>query len=224
MRGESAANLQKQLGYNFRDPSLLERALTHRSASQNHSERLEFLGDAVLGLVIAEQLHQRFDKADEGALSRMRAALVCRDSLLKVARRWHLSAQAMVGGGERTADGRLRSPSIVANMVESLIGAVFTDGGWEAARELVLAAWHKLLEGVEDEGGRDAKTQLQEWTQAHGWGLPEYVIRDAGAGAAARFLAECRVQGVLQGTGAGGRKKDAEQGAAAEALRALKKA
>ncbi|HXH64133.1 MAG TPA: ribonuclease III [Mariprofundaceae bacterium] len=221
MRGDTAAQLERRLGYGFRDPALLARALTHRSAAAAHSERLEFLGDAVLGLVIAEQLHQRFPEADEGTLSRMRATLVCRDSLLKVARRWHLSEQAHVGGGERTADGRLRSPSIVANMAEAVIGAVFTDGGWQAARELVLTAWHDLLASVEDGDGRDAKTRLQEWTQAQGWGLPEYVTRDAGTGVAPRFLAECRIQGVLKGKGAGERKKDAEQGAATEALHAL---
>jgi ribonuclease III len=222
MTDDPAAQFERRLGYRFRDPSLLERALTHRSASQEHSERLEFLGDAVLGLVIAEELHQRFPEADEGALSRMRAALVCRDSLLRVARHWHLAEQAKVGGGEHTAEGRLRSPSIIANMVESLIGAVFTDGGWQAARDLVLAAWHGLLEGVEDGSGRDAKTLLQEWTQAQGWGLPEYVIRDAGVGAAPRFLAECRIQGMPKGRGTGMRKKDAEQGAATEALDTLK--
>ena len=222
MRGDPAAQLEKRLGYRFRDPSLLQRALTHRSASQKHSERLEFLGDAVLGLVIAEQLHQRFAEADEGALSRMRAALVRRESLLEVAHAWQLAELAKVGGGERTADGFLRSPSIIANMVESLIGAVFTDGGWQAARDLVLTAWHELLAGVEDGNARDAKTRLQEWTQAYGRGLPEYEIRDAGVHAAPRFLAECRIQGVLQGQGTGERKKDAEQEAAAEALRVLK--
>jgi ribonuclease III len=222
MTDDPAAPLERRLGYRFRDPSLLERALTHRSASQEHSERLEFLGDAVLGLVIAEQLHQRFPEADEGVLSRMRATLVCRDSLLRVARHWHLAEQAKVGAGERMAEGRLRSPSIIANMVESLIGAVFTDGGWQAARELVLAAWHGLLADVQGSDGRDAKTRLQEWTQAHGWGLPEYVIRDTGVGAAPRFLAECRIQGVPKGRGTGMRKKDAEQGAATEALDTLK--
>jgi ribonuclease-3 len=222
MRDEPATQLERRLGYSFDDPALLARALTHRSASAEHSERLEFLGDAVLGLVIAEQLHQRFADVDEGALSRMRAALVCRDSLLKVARRWKLAELASVGGGERSADGRLRSPSIVANMVEAVIGAVFTDGGWGPARAVVLAAWDEALAEIADGDGRDAKTRLQEWTQAHGWGLPEYVIRDAGVGISPRFLAECHIQGVLQGRGTGARKKDAEQGAAGEALRAVK--
>jgi ribonuclease III len=222
MTDEPAAHLERRLGYSFQDPALLERALTHRSVSPEHSERLEFLGDAVLGLVIAEQLHRGFPEVDEGALSRMRAALVCRDSLLEVARRWQLAELARVGGGERTADGRLRAPSIVANMAEAVIGAVFTDGGWESARTVVLAAWEEALAGVGDGDGRDAKTRLQEWTQAQGWGLPEYVTRDAGVGAAPRFLAECRIQGVLHGQGKGGRKKDAEQSAAGEALRAVK--
>lgn len=221
MSEEALGGLQGVLAYRFSDATLLARALTHRSASAEHSERLEFLGDAVLGLVIAEQLCHRHPQADEGALSRMRAALVCRDSLLKVARRWHLADLAHVGGGERMADGQLRAPSIVANMVESVIGAVFTDGGWEAARKLVLSTWALMLDEVDAADGRDAKSRLQEWTQARGWGLPEYVLKDAGAGATPRFAAECRVQGVVRGRGAGARKKDAEQGAADEALRGL---
>lgn len=221
MNDEAMAGLQAMLAYRFRDPLLLARALTHRSAGPGHSERLEFLGDAVLGLAIAEQLHHRHPDADEGALSRMRAALVCRDSLLEVGKRWRLAELAEVGGGERGEGGRLRSPSIVANMVESVIGAVFTDGGWEPARDLVLAAWSGKLDGIDDGDGRDAKSRLQEWTQGQGWGLPEYALKDAGAGASPRFSAECRVQGVVQGRGSGARKKDAEQGAAEAALQRL---
>jgi ribonuclease-3 len=221
MSDDAMGRLQAMLAYRFRDPALLARALTHRSAHAEHSERLEFLGDAVLGLVIAEQLYSRYPQVDEGALSRMRATLVCRDSLLKVGQDWHLSEQAHVGGGERIDGGRLRSPSIVANMVESVIGAVFTDGGWEAARDLVLATWADMLDETDAGDGRDAKSRLQEWTQARGWGLPEYVLKDAGVGASPRFAAECRVQGVVQGRGAGARKKDAEQGAADEAMQGL---
>lgn len=224
MSDEAMGRLQAMLAYRFREPALLVRALTHRSACPEHSERLEFLGDAVLGLVIAEQLHHRHPQADEGALSRMRAALVCRDSLLKVGSRWHLAEQAHVGGGERAEGGRLRSPSIVANMVESVIGAVFTDGGWEAARDLVLSAWAGMLDETDAGDGRDAKSRLQEWTQARGWGLPEYVLHDAGVGTIPRFAAECRVQGMVQGRGTGARKKDAEQGAADEALHGLHRA
>jgi len=219
---EQTAVLQGRLGYRFHDLSLLERALTHRSAAPVHMERLEFLGDAVLGLVIAEHLHQRFSEADEGVLSRMRASVVRREALLRVAESWLLARAIRVGAGE-SEKGRLKSPSIAANAVEAVIGAVFLDGGWETARSLVLRAWQPLLEGVSVEDGRDAKSALQELTQARGWGLPEYSVQDLGAGHSPRFSACCRVQGRVLGEGYGDRKKLAEARAAARALEKLQR-
>lgn len=219
---EQTAALQGRLGYRFHDLSLLERALTHRSAAPVHMERLEFLGDAVLGLVIAEHLHQRFSEADEGVLSRMRASVVRREALLRVAESWLLARAIRVGAGE-SEKGRLKSPSIAANAVEAVIGAVFLDGGWETARSLVLRAWQPLLEDVSVEDGRDAKSALQELTQARGWGLPEYSVQDLGAGHSPRFSACCRVQGRVLGEGYGDRKKQAEARAAARALEKLQR-
>lgn len=209
--------LQDAIGYRFRNPELLRRALTHRSVAVVHMERLEFLGDAMLGAVIAARLHDLFPEAVEGDLSRMRASLVCRESLQTVARQWRLSSCLQVGEGERHANG-VKSPSIVANAVEAVLGAVYEDGGWEAVRGVILFAWKEGLETVDAAAALDAKTRLQEYTQARGWGLPEYRVTDHGVGRTPRFSAECWIRGEKGGEGTGGRKKAAELGAAGAAL------
>jgi len=213
--------LQKQMGYSFSNFALFERALTHSSAGPNHMERLEFLGDAVLGLVISQHLHSRFPERAEGELSRMRAAMVRRESLLKVAKRWKLDALIQTGMGERTVTG-IKSPSITANAVEALIGAVFEDGGWEPARLVVAKAWLSMLKGIDQVETCDAKSRLQEFTQSKGWGLPLYMMVDLGAGHSPRFRAECWVNGELVGTGQGERKKLAEIDAAKKGWDRLK--
>lgn len=205
--------LADAIGYRFRKPELLRRALTHRSAAAVHMERLEFLGDAVLGAVIAARLHECFPESSEGELSRMRASLVRRESLQVVAHRWGLSSYLLVGEGERQGDV-IKSPSIVANAVEAVIGAIYEDGGWEAACGVVLSAWQEMLVGIDAEGAQDAKTRLQEYTQAQGWGLPEYRVVDHGVGQTPRFSAECWVRDDRMGEGEGGRKKAAETQAA----------
>lgn len=184
-------------------------------------ERLEFLGDAVLGLAVSEYLHTAFPEMDEGCLSRMRASLVRKESLSVIARQWQLAPLLRVGVGERKSDGEIKAPSIVANAVEAVIGAVFEDGGWDDARAVVLDAWEDLFRHADPVDTRDAKTQLQEHTQAKGWGLPEYVVKDAGAGISPRFRAECRVNGQLLGSGRGDRKKEAETQAASQACKHL---
>jgi len=208
--------VQRAIGYQFSDGDLLKRALTHRSASTEHMERLEFLGDAVLGLVIAEYLHHQFHQYSEGELSRMRAALVRKESLLKVATLWGLADHLHVGEGERHG-GKLKAPSIAANAVESIIAAVFEDGGWDAVRGLVLSEWQELLEKTDLENVRDAKSRLQEFTQGQGWGLPEYRVSDHGVGKSPRFTALCSVNGEPCGKGSGDRKKSAELAAAEKA-------
>lgn len=207
---------QKIIGYQFSNCDLLKRALTHRSASTEHMERLEFLGDAVLGLVIAAYLHQAFHQYSEGELSRMRAALVRKESLLKVATRWGLADYLYVGEGERHG-GKLKAPSIAANAVESVIGAVFEDGDWDAARSLILSEWRELLEKTSLDDVRDAKSRLQEFTQGKGWGLPEYRVTDHGVGKSPRFTAQCSIHSELCGKGTGDRKKTAELAAAEQA-------
>jgi len=219
------AELEARIAYSFSDKTLLERALTHRSASATvaalHMERLEFLGDAVLGLVISEFLHQHFPAKPEGELSRMRSALVRKESLYDVALLWKLTPHLHVGEGERTAGG-IKSPSIAANAVEAVIGAVFQDGGWEPARKLVKQSWKPMLGHIGQVDTRDAKSRLQELTQARAWGLPEYESEDRGVGFTPRFEARCRVKDELVGTGFGERKKQAELEAAEQAWQKLK--
>lgn len=212
--------LLRRLGYTFANPELFQRALTHRSAGKEHMERLEFLGDAVLGLVISEHLFARFPDRSEGQLSRMRAAMVRKESLLKIARTLKLSTLLIVGEGERS-NGGIKSPSIAANAVEALIGAIFEDGGWEPARRVVLKAWQAMLKGIDEQDTCDAKSRLQEYTQAKGWGLPEYELIDHGTDYLPRFEAACRVNGELLGTGQGARKKLAELRAAQQAWEGL---
>lgn len=215
------SRLEFHLGYAFHDKQLLQQALTHTSAAAAHMERLEFLGDAVLGIIITEELYRRFPDATEGKLTRMRAALVCRAALLRVAADWRVEALLMVGPGERDADGRIRSASICANAVEAVIGALFLDADWETVRKLVADAWQSRLDAAGSSDGRDAKTRLQEYTQARDWGLPEYVITDHGAGHKPRFSALCLVRGKQAGKGFGERKKIAESEAASQAWNQL---
>lgn len=218
------SDLEARIAYSFSDQSLLTRALTHRSASLimqgRHMERLEFLGDAVLGLVISEFLHTQFPDKPEGELSRMRSALVRRESLLEVAASWRLTDYLIVGDSERLAKG-IKSSSIAANAVEALIGAVFEDGGWESAHRLVEREWKAMLDVIGNVDTRDAKSRLQEFTQAKGWGLPEYALNDRGVGCTPRFEAQCSVEGRMVGRGCGERKKLAEIEAAELAWRTL---
>ncbi len=219
--------LEACIGYSFSDLQLLKRALTHCSVDQGtdgkHMERQEFLGDAVLGLVISEFLYDIYPDKPEGELSRMRSVLVRKQGLLEVAQAWHLVAYLCVGDSERVGKNAsgIKSPSIAANAVEAVIGAVFEDGGWDAARHLVRYAWQEMLVDIGKIDTRDAKSRLQEWTQANDQGLPEYELRDLGAGSSPRFEASCRVKGALLGLGRGERKKQAETAAAEQAYRKL---
>ncbi|PJA31746.1 MAG: ribonuclease III [Zetaproteobacteria bacterium CG_4_9_14_3_um_filter_53_7] len=215
------SGLETKIGYSFSDADLLERALTHRSMTELHMERLEFLGDAVLGLVISEYLHGHYPDKPEGKLSRMRSALVRKETLYEVAMGWKLTQYLHVGESERMVGG-IKSPSIAANAVEAVIGAVFQDGGWDAARRLVLQAWQNMLKDIGQVDTRDAKSRLQEFTQAKAWGLPEYELLDRGVGKSPRFEAKCRVNGELAGSGFGERKKIAEIEAAEQAWQQLK--
>jgi len=214
---QSQESFEQRIGVCFTHPNLLTRALTHCSHSTAHMERLEFLGDAVLGLVIAEYLHDLFPDEAEGQLSRLRAGLVRKESLYKVAQSWDLEVYLHVGDGERSAQG-VKSSSIVANAVEAVIGATFKDAGWSVAQTLILNAWQPLLKSMDVSDARDAKSHLQEYTQGEGWGLPEYKVCDLGVDHRPRFKAECRIKNKLYGTGLGERKKVAELNAAQHAL------
>lgn len=215
--------LQAKLGYRFTSPELLQRALTHRSFSAVHNERLEFLGDAVLGLVVAHLLFSALGSHAEGDLSRMRANLVREENLHRVAVDLDLPPLLRLGAGELRSGGPNR-PSILADAVEAIIGAVYLDGGHGAADRLVCHLLGEInVAQAQAVAAKDAKTALQEWLQGHRLDLPQYeVLHTLGAEHARTFEVACRVPGrSLQTLGRGRSHRKAEQMAAAAMLREL---
>lgn len=173
--------LATALGYVFREPAHLQRALTHRSYSAANNERLEFLGDALISAVIAERLFRDLLRAEEGALSRLRASLVRESTLARIARRLELGERLQLGEGELKSGG-WRRDSVLADAFEAVIGAVFLDGGFEVARDVCLRQFEPDLASLPDaESLKDAKTRLQEWLQGRGRPLPAYdVLSESG--------------------------------------------
>ncbi len=215
--------LEQRLGYRFREPQLLARALVHRSAGERRhgdNERLEFLGDRVLGLVVADLLCRRFAEEPEGGLSKRHAALVRRETLAEIAREWHIAGDMVMAAGEAAAGGR-DNPALLADAVEAILGAVFVDGGFEPARRLVERYWEPRLNRL-TEAPRDAKTALQEWSQAHGLGLPIYEeVRRSGPPHAPSFVVSAKVGRFPALEAEGTSKRTAEQKAAAALLARL---
>ncbi|ODU10729.1 MAG: ribonuclease III [Rubrivivax sp. SCN 71-131] len=215
--------LEQSLGHRFDDPRLLARALTHRSAGPEHNERLEFLGDAVLSLAVSALLFERFAESDEGDLTRVRAHLVREDSLHRLALQLGLPERLRLSEGELRGGGTLR-PSILADALEAVIGAVFLDGGYEAARQLVQRLLGELIEGTEVQSwSKDAKTELQEWLQARRIAVPAYrIVATRGQAHAQTFEVECAVAalGVAE-RGEGRSRRSAEQAAARRMLERL---
>lgn len=214
----------RSLPYEFNDESLLRRALTHRSAHGEHNERLEFLGDALLGMIVAEHLFANFPRADEGQLTRMRAALVNRDSLAEVARELDLGTHLVLGEGEQRSGG-WRRDSILANAFEALLGAVYLDGGIGPCREMVLRALAPQLASADPERAhKDAKTALQEYLQSRRRELPQYQMMDvSGPSHEQVFTVRCQIDTLEQPVVARGTsRRKAEQAAAEEALRLLR--
>ena len=222
--------LEKKLGYVFRDPALLQAALYHSSYTNEHrgahiasNERLEFLGDAVLGFVTAEHLYKKHPDLPEGDLTRIRAALVCEESLHEVAQTLSLGDHLCLGKGEEQGGGR-RRPSILADATESVFAAVYLDGGIEAARELI----HRVLldkerEELVEERRRDYKTELQELVQRKSDQVLRYELTGStGPDHAKEFAFRVTLNGVTVGEGTGRSKKEAEQSAACAALAHLK--
>lgn len=204
------------IGYRFRDPALLQRALTHRSHGPGHYERLEFLGDSLLNLVIAEQLYLQRRHAPEGDLSRLRSRLVRDVTLASIARELNLGDHLRLGGGELKSGGFLRE-SILADVFEAIIGAIYLDGGFAEAQRVVCEIFAQRLATLPDADTlKDPKTRLQELLQAHGQELPEYeVIEESGADHARRFRVECRAGGLTAPvTAEAGSRRKAEQAAA----------
>ncbi len=212
--------LEQALGYRLRQRELLSQALTHRSHSGNHNERLEFLGDSVLNCVVAHMLYERFGRVDEGDLSRLRANLVKQASLADIAQTLQLSNYLKLGEGELKSGG-FRRPSILADTLEALFGAVFLDGGFIAASEVIRRLYEPVMATVDPRTlGKDSKTLLQEYLQGRRIPLPVYsVVATHGAAHSQEFEVECAVPKLdIQVTGAGGSRRAAEQNAARKAL------
>ena len=218
--------LEKRLGYRFKRLDLLELSLTHRSWANEqsipeHYERLEFLGDAVLGLVTAEWLYAEYPELPEGELSKRKAQLVSSNTLAKHARELDLGEALRIGVGEDRSGGRTKT-SLLADSMEAVFGAVYLDGGLEAARRAILAMVESAHHEQSGQAVTDAKTQLQEIVQALGWDLPEYRLTESlGPDHDKTFVVECWLAGELSGHGEGPSKKLAEQRAAADALARL---
>lgn len=215
--------LEKSLGYAFGEPQLLRQALTHRSAGSHNNERLEFLGDAILGCVIAEELFGRYPRAREGELSRLRALLVRRESLAEIARALELGKYLHLGSGERKSGGQRRD-SILADALEALFGAIYLDTGFTAVQGCILGLFATRLDALAGAATlKDAKTRLQEYLQSRRKALPEYTVtRVSGQAHAQSFLVECVVRDVdvEPSQGQGSSRRQAEQ-AAAEKMLAL---
>lgn len=215
--------LQARLGYSFNDEELLTRALTHRSAGSRHNERLEFLGDSILSLVIAEELFHRFPQVAEGDMSRMRATLVREKTLAELAREFELGDHLILGPGELKSGG-FRRESILADTVEAIIGAVYLDSNMEGIRSLLLGWYASRLEeikpGVEQ---KDPKTRLQEILQGNRKPLPTYtVVNVKGEAHNQEFTVQCDVVGLdIPLVGVGSSRRKAEQAAAQQALEQL---
>lgn len=215
--------LETRLGYVFRQRDLYARALTHRSFSADHNERLEFLGDGVLNCVIGQILYERFPQLPEGRLSRLRANLVNQQVLYEIARQIDLGGRIRLGEGELKSGGADR-PSILADALESLLGAAFLDGGFATAQAMVERLFADRLAAIDpSHQAKDAKTQLQEWLQSRRKGLPTYTLRDtAGQAHDQVFTVECRIDALgLTCLGSGKSRKAAEQEAAGTLLARL---
>ncbi len=218
------SELQIRLGYAFRQAGLLQQAVTHRSFSSDHNERLEFLGDSVLNLSVAHMLYVQLSSLPEGDLSRVRANLVKQDTLHQLAKTLDLSAVMRLGEGEMRSGGQSR-PSILADALEAIIGAVYLDGGYQDAQALVERLFQTVdikpdMQAVD----KDPKTELQEWLQGRKFALPKYtVVGTSGAAHRQQFEVSCEVtelRKTQQGSGAS--RRAAEQAAAAALLQSLK--
>ena len=218
-RRSAVTELNLVFGYEFTDPDAMQRALTHRSASSDNNERLEFLGDSVLGLAVADLLYARFPAASVGELTRTRATLVRKETLAAAARSVRIGEHLVIGAGEQRNGGRDRD-SILADAVEALLGAMYLDGGYPAVRDAVerMFAEH-LAQSTPGNATKDPKTRLQELLQARGLLLPRYRIVEAdGAAHRPTFIVECEFGLGRPTRGAGTSRRQAEQKAAERAL------
>lgn len=220
---EALPDLAARLGHRFRRPELLDQALTHASAAPRvgaNNERLEFLGDRVLGLAVAHLLYERFPDESEADIARRHAALVRRDALAEVARGLDLGRFLRMARGEEDSGGR-GNPTLLADACEALLGALYLDGGFDRAAQVVGTYWQPLIDQT-PLPPRDAKTMLQEWAQGLGLALPEYVVlASSGPPHDPVFDIEVRVAGHVPAKGRGRSRRAAEQDAAQALLRRL---
>ena len=216
------ARLQDRLGYRFVDAALLQLALTHKSFAKQNNERLEFVGDAVLGYVIGTRLFQHFPHVQEDALSLMRASLVRGTTLADVAQEIGVAECLNLGSGERKSGGRARG-SILADALEAIIGAIHEDSGIDAAQTVIRHLFDARIAALDLEQLKDAKTKLQEHLQGRGIALPDYRVVDvSGADHARRYKVACRVAGLdAEAEGIGSSRRKAEQAAAGALLKSL---
>lgn len=222
MPSSKISELEERAGHAFSAPALLDMALTHASVvgAKHNNERLEFLGDRVLGLVTSELLYRSFPDEKEGPLAKRLTALVRRDALAQVAEKLSLGAYMRLSAGETKAGG-VQKETILADAVEALIGAIYLDGGLEAARKFIHAHWETMLAA----GGappEDAKTKLQEWAQAQGLPLPHYrVLSRTGADHSPVFEVEVKVEGNGSARASAASKRAAEKAAAQKLIETI---
>ncbi len=224
-RQQQIDRICSHLGYQFSNRQLIEKALTHRSASNNHNERLEFLGDAVLGMVIAKALFAKFPKVDEGQLSRMRSSLVKGKTLAVIAKEINLGDYIYLGEGELKSGG-FRRASILADAFEAVIGAVYLDSGFDQTSQLILKLYNERLTELDpSEVTKDPKTRLQELLQSRRFSLPEYeLLSVTGEAHEQTFEVVCVIsEKSIKTVGTGSSRRNAEQLAAEKAFSELQK-
>lgn len=218
---------QARVGHRFADERLLGQALSHRSAGAPHNERLEFLGDSLVNMLVAEALYARWPKADEGMLTRARAQLVCEPALAAIARQLELGEVLTMGPGEMKTGGHRRD-SVLADAVEAVVAAIYLDAGFEACRDVVLPWFEASIQALPPPHklGKDGKTRLQEWVQARQLALPSYVLLgESGDDHAKRFRVACNLnEPALAGEGEGTSRRAAEMAAAEMVLALLEQA
>ena len=223
---ESMKNLEQSIGYTFKDKGLLQTALTHSSfANENRSsgiicnERLEFLGDSVLGMTVADYLYKNYPNLPEGDMTKLRAELVCEQSLFEVSKKLNLGNFVLLGKGEENSKGRMR-PSILADAVEAILAAIYLDGGKANSDTFVNKFILSVLDSVEKSGSTDYKTTLQELVQRKSGNQLLYkIVEESGPDHCKAFVSEVLLNGERIGIGSGKSKKEAEQDAAKTALK-----
>jgi len=217
---EPVERLQARLNHEFDDLNLLDTALTHRSAGMRNNERFEFLGDSILGFVIADYLYEKFPAADEGQLSRLRASLVKREALADIAKNLELGQYLKLGQGELRSGGHRRD-SILADAVEAVIAAIYLDTNYQRAKQFIFELYESQLTKVSmSKSAKDPKTRLQELLQSRRIDLPDYeVIESSGPQHKQTFVVNCKARSIgLEAIGTGSSKRKAEQDAAMKLL------